>query len=278
MSTTTMTSAPVRLTDPTLTSVQGGFEPARRPATLDGVRLGLLANGKTHGEFLLDAIAEELSRTYALGEAVRLTKGHPSEPPSLEQVRELTDGCDAVVSAIGDCGSCSSCSVVDGIAMERRGIPSAVLITEPFIPTAEAIAGLNGAAGYRFAVIPHPVTSLSADQLRARARDAAEQVAALLLAAPATTSEPTAAPACAIEPAAIEELLAPYRTGLQTDSADLVVERVDGRRVTLRLIVGDQSCADCIMPASILQRVTTSVLAGRFGDDVHVEVIDPRED
>lgn len=275
---TLLTSAGIRLMDPTLTSVRDGFEPAPRPATLDGARLGLLANGKTHGEFLLDAIAEELGRTYELGEIFRMTKGHPSEPPSVEQVRELADRCDVVISAIGDCGSCSSCSVVDGIAMERRGMPSAVLVTEPFIPTAEAIAGLNGAAGYRFAVLPHPVTSLSPDQLRVRAQEAIAQVSSLLLAAPVTAPQPASVPVAAIDVATIEELLAPFRSGLQTDSADLSVERVDGRQVTLRLTIGDLSCADCIMPASILQRVTTSVFAGRFGEDVSVEVIDPRED
>lgn len=275
---TTMTGAGVRLIDPTLTSVRGGFALAPRPATLDGMRLGLLANGKTHGEFLLDAIVAELRRSHALAEPLRITKAHPSEPPSVEQVQALVEGCDAVVSAIGDCGSCSSCSVVDGIAMERRGIPSAVLVTEPFISTAEAIADLNGAGGYRFAVIPHPVTSLAPEELRLRAGDAAAQIERLLLACSDERPERDAAPSSALDAATVDGLLEPYRTGLRADSADLVLERIDGRRVALRLVIGDASCADCIMPAAVLEQVTTSALAGRFGSDVRVEVLDPRED
>jgi hypothetical protein len=71
--------------------------------------------------------------------------------------------------------------VLDAIFFEKRGIPASVIITEPFVPTAVGIAGLAGMPGYPYAVIPHPVGSLSAAEVRQRADAVAASVGALLL-------------------------------------------------------------------------------------------------
>ena len=71
--------------------------------------------------------------------------------------------------------------MLDAISFEKRGIPAAVLITEPFVPTAVALAELAGLPGYPQAVIPHPVGSLSPAEVAARADAIAPRVAALLL-------------------------------------------------------------------------------------------------
>ncbi|WP_214324648.1 UGSC family (seleno)protein [Nonomuraea sediminis] len=254
----------IRLVDPTLRAVREDFEPAPRPATLDGARLGLLANGKTHGEFLLDAVVAELSRTYALGEVLRITKPHPSEPPTAAQWRQLAEHSTVVLSAIGDCGSCSSCSVVDGIRLEREGIPSAVLITEPFVPTVQAIAAMNGAPGYGFAVIPHPVTRLAPDLLRERAAQAAPALAALLLGAPALRSPgPTARSA--------DEALAPLRSALAADGVTLTVQ-VEQGVVRLGLSTADDACATCVLPEPTIHALATRALTDHFGAPVAVEL------
>ena len=70
--------------------------------------------------------------------------------------------------------------MLDAIFFEKRGIPASVLITEPFIPTAVGIAELAGMPGYPHVVIPHPVGSLSAAEVRQRADAAALAVEALL--------------------------------------------------------------------------------------------------
>ncbi|MBI4763895.1 MAG: hypothetical protein HY787_04740 [Deltaproteobacteria bacterium] len=69
----------------------------------------------------------------------------------------------------------------DGIETDNRGKPAAVLITEPFIPTARAIAEIRALPDYRFAVLKHPIGSLNEDELRQRARDAAPQIIKILL-------------------------------------------------------------------------------------------------
>jgi hypothetical protein len=71
--------------------------------------------------------------------------------------------------------------VLDAIFFEKRGIPAAVVITEPFVPTAVGIAKLAGMPTYPHAVIPHPVGSLSTAEVRQRAEDVAAAVEAMLL-------------------------------------------------------------------------------------------------
>jgi len=71
--------------------------------------------------------------------------------------------------------------VLDAITFEKRGIPAAVVITEPFVPTAEAMAGLAGMPGYAYAVVPHPIGSLAPAALAERANRIASRIEALLL-------------------------------------------------------------------------------------------------
>lgn len=59
-------------------------------------------------------------------------------------------------------------------------MPAAVICTEEFIPTARAQAAISGSPDYRFAVIPHPVGSLTPADLRKRAEAAVPQVIAIL--------------------------------------------------------------------------------------------------
>lgn len=73
--------------------------------------------------------------------------------------------------------------MLDAISFEKRGIPAAAIITEPFIPTATAMAELAGLPGYPVAVIPHPVGSLSPAEVIARADAVSARVTQLLLGA-----------------------------------------------------------------------------------------------
>lgn len=71
--------------------------------------------------------------------------------------------------------------MLDAISFEKRGIPAAVVITEPFESTAEAMARLAGLAGYPFAALPHPFGSLSPAEVRARADTLIDSIERLLL-------------------------------------------------------------------------------------------------
>ncbi|HET9692626.1 MAG TPA: hypothetical protein VFP61_15875 [Acidimicrobiales bacterium] len=92
----------VRLLDPTLRDTRDRAALAPRLGSLDGVRFGLLANGKTHGGRLLDLIVEDLSTRHRLGPVTRVRKAHPSRPPTDEQIEMLAEHALAILSAIGD--------------------------------------------------------------------------------------------------------------------------------------------------------------------------------
>ena len=68
----------------------------------------------------------------------------------------------------------------DAAALEQKGIPSVVLVTKPFNSQAKAMANLLGLPGYQYAVIGHPMGSLTDDQVLDRSKEAIDQVVKLL--------------------------------------------------------------------------------------------------
>ena len=75
----------------------------------------------------------------------------------------------------------------DGIELERRGIPTAVIVTTPFVATGRAMAELDGRPDYRFSIIRHPSAELRGDALIAEAKGAAADIEAILLGRPTPT-------------------------------------------------------------------------------------------
>ena len=69
----------------------------------------------------------------------------------------------------------------DGIELEKRNIPTAVICTDLFIPTGKAQATISGIPAYPFAIIPHPIGRLEENEIRERVRLAIPQVVELLL-------------------------------------------------------------------------------------------------
>jgi hypothetical protein len=69
----------------------------------------------------------------------------------------------------------------DGIEIEGRGKPAAVVCTDKFVITARARAEVLGLPEYPFAVIPHPLGRLPEEALRERVEIALPQVVNLLL-------------------------------------------------------------------------------------------------
>jgi len=71
--------------------------------------------------------------------------------------------------------------VLDGILLEKAGVPSASIVTDVFELTARAMAAQWGLPAYRFLMMPHPIANLSEAELDQRARAIAAEVAKLLL-------------------------------------------------------------------------------------------------
>ena len=72
--------------------------------------------------------------------------GQPGSVPE-EILDGLRAGCDIVVVGVGDCGSCSASAVADGIILEQPAIPAAVICTDAFMASADAMARVFGLAG-----------------------------------------------------------------------------------------------------------------------------------
>jgi hypothetical protein len=70
--------------------------------------------------------------------------------------------------------------LADGILLERAGIPAVSICTDSFRVTAEAMAGVYGFPGFEFVTVPHPVASLSEEQIRTRVAAALPEVTRIL--------------------------------------------------------------------------------------------------
>ena len=154
-------------------------------AQLRGATIGLLENTKHNAALFLSELGKLLVERYGAAAVVARTKLAFALPVPDDLLEELAASCQAVVTGVGDCGSCSGSAVADGVAFERRGIPAAVVCTDAFNVTADAMAALKGAKGYRYATTAHPVAVLNPDEVRKRAEEALPQVVALLTGAEA---------------------------------------------------------------------------------------------
>ena len=175
---------PYAILDPTGTTTADQRKPppprARRRQNLRGARIGLLVNTKQNAAPFLDEIGRLLVDQYGAEAAIARTKVNFAAPAPDELIKEMAAACDVIVTGIGDCGSCSASAVADGIVFEAAGLPAAAVCSDAFTVTADAMADLRGAPGYRYATTPHPVAVLSADQVKDRAAQVLGDVVALL--------------------------------------------------------------------------------------------------
>jgi hypothetical protein len=149
-------------------------------ARLRGATIGLLENTKQNASLFLDELGRLLVERYGAAGVVPRTKLMFAQPVPDDLLEELAATCQAIVTGVGDCGSCSGSAVADGVAFERRGIPAAVVCSDAFTVTADAMAALKGAKGYRYVTTAHPVAVLTPDEVRARAEAALPTVVELL--------------------------------------------------------------------------------------------------
>jgi hypothetical protein len=69
----------------------------------------------------------------------------------------------------------------DGIELEKRKIPTAVICSDLFINTAQAQAVISGIPSYPFVTLPHPIARMGIKDLRNKAKLAAGQVIKILI-------------------------------------------------------------------------------------------------
>jgi hypothetical protein len=113
---------------------------------------------------------------------LRRTKTAFALPLPAEQLEEFVRECDVVLTGVGDCGSCSASAVADGIALERAGVPAAVICSDAFTATAGGMAEVQGAPDYAYLTTAHPVAVLTPEAVAERARQLLPEVVATVTA------------------------------------------------------------------------------------------------
>jgi hypothetical protein len=92
----------MKLFDPTSRPVERAVEVAGRPASLAGLRLGLVDNTKFNSDTLLRKLAERLARRHGMTVTLTNRKRSPSHEIDEAGIRALRKQADLVVSGIGD--------------------------------------------------------------------------------------------------------------------------------------------------------------------------------
>lgn len=174
---------PQAILDPTgqQTATAEEMKYAHRRTDLRGATVGLLETPKRNADVFLKNVGELLVEHYGAAKVLTRRKVAIAQPASGEIIDEFVRECDVVVTGVGDCGSCSASAVADGVKLEGRGIPAAVIVSDAFTVTSDAMAELQSAPGYKYVTTPHPVASLDADQIAERARAVLGEVTALLV-------------------------------------------------------------------------------------------------
>lgn len=176
----------IELLDPTRELRDGKMEYAPRPPSLEGLRVALIENTKWNSETVLRKIGDQLVSQHGVTEFEIFHKRYSSVPAHEEIIETVRKEFDVMVAGVGDCGSCSSGTVLDGILLEKEGIPSASIITSVFVPTGHAMAAQWAVPDYHFLVMEHPIANLTGDELDAKVADILPQVTGLLLNQPAS--------------------------------------------------------------------------------------------
>lgn len=152
---------------------------AARKERLDGLRLGILDNSKWNANKLLRGAAAALGEDVAFAAINYYVKHSFSKDAAPELIEKIAAENDVVLTAIGDCGSCCSACVRDAIALEKLGVPSAVIITTEFARETELTRQAVGMKALEPVVVAHPVSSITADEVASRVaqiRSQAQQV------------------------------------------------------------------------------------------------------
>jgi hypothetical protein len=153
---------------------------ARRPASLRGLRLAVLENGKPNSDRLLQALIADLETADGVKVTAFERKPAIGKLAPAPMIDHLVSAADVIITGVGDCAGCCSCSVADAIMLEQRGIPVAAVCTTEFVTAAAVASAAAGAPGYEVAVIPHPLGSCTDAELAARAAAIADRVRDLL--------------------------------------------------------------------------------------------------
>jgi hypothetical protein len=75
----------------------------------------------------------------------------------------------------------------------------------------------------------------------------------------------------------IQLAIDPLRVGLQADGADIELVSVAETAVVVKLVVGPETCLDCILPKELLETILLSAVQEKAPGIARIDLVDPRE-
>ena len=163
---------------PTGTRSAPTVKAAERPASLAGLRIGLLDNGKEFSDAVLDALSETLRRRYGAADIKIWRKGFPAKGAPF--IAEMAADCDVAISGVGHCGSSTPWSVIDAVNLEKAGVPSVALVSRSFCGLGQTVARGEGHDGLAIVMLPHPIGEADSGKIAQKGADAAAECVRLL--------------------------------------------------------------------------------------------------
>jgi hypothetical protein len=163
---------------PTGASATAGINPAKRPESLKGLRIGLLDNGKEFSDVVLEALADVLRRDYGTTHIKFWRKGFPAKGAPF--IHEMAAETDLAISGVGHCGSSSPWSVIDAVNLEKAGVPTVTLLSRSFCPLGQIVARGEGHHGLPIVMLPHPIGEADESRIAQKGVDAAAECVRLL--------------------------------------------------------------------------------------------------
>jgi len=163
---------------PTGAPATAAINPAERPNSLKGLRIGLLDNGKEFSDIVLEALAEALRRDYGATDIKFWRKGFPAKGAPF--IAEMAAETDLAISGVGHCGSSSPWSVIDAVNLEKAGVPAVALVSRSFCPLGQIVARGEGHHGLPIVMLPHPIGEADQRKIAQKGIDAAAECVRLL--------------------------------------------------------------------------------------------------
>jgi len=218
--------------------------------------LGLIVNGKTKADVLLEAVARNLKQRGVIADYFMHSK-KPSDSISDSQRDALVDRADLVISGVGDCGGCTALSTSDAIRCLMKGVPAFVIATTKFAFLVEAADREYGVAGLARLFVEHPVWSRSDAWLEAEAARLTDRIVAGV--SVAGQCEPFVS---ADVEATIPDALADLREGMSADGYDMTSVMDEGR-LTISVTKRPGAGEACLIPQEQFERLVSGMLANK---------------
>lgn len=159
---------------PTPDAIAARYRPDRREVLL-------LNTDKPNSLTVMTSVQRMLrERGIAVREEIAI-KRDSTQPLDPARVEALAGETCLLVAGVNDCGSCSWGGLVDTLALQRRGVAAACVVTRPFagqLPRVSAYQPVD--RPLPCIVIDHPLQMISAADMDARARQIVSGIEALL--------------------------------------------------------------------------------------------------